>query len=103
MDSGFRRNDEGVSQICDALASAAGTAALCSSRAPLGRGEQAKETARRGARMDARAFAQGTRTCPKQTPQPARAVAGHGCPATAAARVSFSLVTFFWTSKRKSL
>ena len=32
-------------------ASAAGTAALCSSRAPLGRGEQAQEIARRGARM----------------------------------------------------
>ena len=44
VDSGFRRNDVGgVSDICGASASAAGTAALCSSRAPLGRGEQAEE------------------------------------------------------------
>src|SRR4029078_5276439 len=36
--------------------------------------------ARRGARMDARAFAQGTRMCPKRTPQPAREVAGAWMP-----------------------
>ena len=73
------------------FASAAGTAALCSSRAPLGRGEQAQETAActaRGRAQDARASDLGTRMCRERTPEPARVVAGQeaqrprprGCP-----------------------
>ena len=85
-------------------ASAAGTAALCSSRAPLGRGEQVEETAActaRGRAQDARASDLGTGTCRERTPEPARVVCRQGCRQTAAARVPFSLVTFFWASKRK--
>src|SRR5690349_11673139 len=85
MDSGFRRNDGvGVSDICGALASAAGTAALCSSRAPLGRGEQAEETAActaRGRAQDARASDVSTGMYCQRTPQPARGVTRAWMPA----------------------
>ena len=54
--------------------SAAGTAALCFSRAPLGRGEQAEEKSRSDRRQDAGEFAVSTRTCCRRTPQPAREV-----------------------------
>jgi len=37
----------GRRHTCIAISSAAGTAALCSSRAPLGRGEQAEEKSRK--------------------------------------------------------
>ena len=61
-------------------ASAAGTAALCSSRAPLGRGEQAQEIARRGTRrMRVRPIsAQG---CAVSGPRSLLAESrGQGCP-----------------------
>jgi hypothetical protein len=57
--------------------------ALLLFRVPLGRGEQAEDQPRAphaGACTEARAFAQGTRTCPKRTPQPAREVAGAWMP-----------------------
>ena len=97
-----RKEKSDVSHISGA--SAAGTAALCSSRAPLGRGEQVEETAActaRGRAQDARASDLGTGMCRERTPPPAREVRRHGCLRTAAARVPFSLVTFFWASKRK--
>ncbi len=58
-------------------ASAAGTAALCSSGFPLGRGEQAQEIAAcpaRGRAQDARASDLGTGMCRERTPEPARVV-----------------------------
>ena len=63
-------------------ASAAGTAALCSSRAPLGRGEQAQEIAARSAgarRMRARPMSVHGRTVsgPRSLLAKSR---GHGCP-----------------------
>src|SRR5690349_16254919 len=61
----------------------AGTAALCSSRAPLGRGEQAEEIAActaRGRAQDARASDVSTRTYCQRTPEPARGVAGAWMP-----------------------
>jgi len=61
-------------------ASAAGTAALCSTRAPLGRGEQAEEKSRSDRRQDAGEFAVSTRTYCRRTPQPAREVAGAWMP-----------------------
>ena len=82
-------------------ASAAGTAALCSSGFPLGRGEGAKEKARQGRAHDARAFAVGTRMCRQRTSAAPSRSRRARCPATAAARVPFSLVTFSWASKRK--
>src|SRR6478752_1799033 len=101
---GTRKRKAEAPDICDTLASAAGTAALCSSRAPLGRGEQVEETAActaRGRAQDARASDLGTGMCRERTPEPARVVCRQGCRQTAAARVPFSLVTFFWASKRK--
>jgi hypothetical protein len=100
---------EQAPHICDIAymrrtASAAGTAALCSSRAPLGRGEQVEEKpacTARGRAQDARASDLGTGMCRERTPEPAREVCRHGCRQTATARVPFSLVTFFWASKRK--
>ena len=81
MDSGFRRNDGvGVSDIYAVFASAAGTAALCFTRAPLGRGEQAEEKSRSDRRQDAGEFAVSTRTYCRRTPQPAREVAGAWMP-----------------------
>src|SRR6185312_9285602 len=70
----------GAPDICGA--SAAGTAALCSSRAPLGRGEQAQEIAARSAgarRMRARSTrAHG---CAPGEPRSLLAKSqGHGCP-----------------------
>ncbi len=52
-------------------------------------------------RQDAGEFDLSTGTCCGRTPEPAREVCRHGCRQTAAARVPFSLVTFFWASKRK--
>src|SRR5580765_4346567 len=83
-------------------ASAAGTAALCSSGPPLGRGEQAQEIAARSAgarRMRARPIsAQG---CAVSGPLSLLAeFAGRDARQTATARVPFSWVTFFWASKR---
>jgi hypothetical protein len=72
----------GVSPISGA--SAAGTAALCSSRAPLGRGEQVEETAAcsaRGRPQDAGAFDESTGMCSRRTPEPARVVTWAGMPA----------------------
>src|SRR6478672_9389092 len=72
----------GVSHISGA--SAAGTAALCSSRAPLGRGERVEETAActaRGRAQDARASDLGTGMCRERTPEPARVVTRAGMPA----------------------
>ena len=54
-----------------------------------------------GRRQEAGEFDVSTGTCSRRTPEPARAVSGQGCPRTADARVPFSLVTFFWASKRK--
>ena len=59
------------------FASAAGTAALCSSRAPLGRGEQAEEIAActaRGRAQDARESDVSTGMYCQRTPEPAREV-----------------------------
>jgi len=94
----------GVSDICGASASAAGTAALCSSRAPLGRGEQAEEKSRvaRSRAGCARVRCQYRDVLSADPVACSRSRRGMDAPATAAARVSFSLVTFFWTSKRKS-
>ena len=83
MDSGFRRNDGdvGVPDICGA--SAAGTAALCSSRAPLGRGEQVEEKAActaRGRAQDARAFDESTGRAPGEPRSLLAKSRGHGCP-----------------------
>jgi hypothetical protein len=65
------RRNVGSRRLASALASAAGTAALLLFQVPLGRGEQAKDQPRAphaGACTEARAFAQGTRMCPKRTP-----------------------------------
>ena len=55
----------------------------------------------KGHAQDARASDLGTRMCRERSPEPARVVCRHGCRQTAAARVPFSLATFFWASKRK--
>src|SRR5580765_4402644 len=81
-----RRARTDVSHISGA--SAAGTAALCSSGSPLGRGEQVEEIAACGARgraQDARAFDESTGTCSRRTPEPAREVCRQGCRQTASA------------------
>ena len=102
LDSGFRRNDGDVDvpDICGA--SAAGTAALCSSRAPLGRGKGAQEKAAKrwpaGCRPLRREY---TDVLPAKPGATLRSHAGTDARVTADARVPFSLVTFFWASKRK--
>jgi hypothetical protein len=58
--------------------------------------------ARRGARRDARAFDVSTRTYCRRTPQPARAVTGHGCPVTAGARGSFLWLLSFGQAKESN-
>ena len=55
----------------------------------------------KGRAHDARAFAVGTRMCRQRTSAAASRSRRARCPATAAARVPFSLVTFSWASKRK--
>ena len=70
----------GVSDIYGASASAAGTAALCSSRAPLGRGEQAKEKPE-GARAWMRARLRRAHGRALSKPRSLLAKSrGHGCP-----------------------
>ena len=74
---------------------------LRSSRAPLGRGEDAQEKARRGARTDARAFAAGQDDLSANLRSGLAKSIGHGCPIDRGREGVFSLVTFSCTSKRK--
>ena len=84
-------------------ASAVGTAALCPSRAPFGRGEQAEDQSRSDRRQEAGKFAAvHGRTVSK--PRSLLAKCAGRTPAHRGREgVLFFLVTFFWTSKRKSL
>jgi hypothetical protein len=102
MDSCFRRNDgRGVRLSLLGFCGQEGRA-LAPPGFPLGRGEDAEEKARRGARMDARAFAVRPRTaCQRTSGAASRSHAGRDARVTAAVRVPFSLVTFSWASKRK--
>jgi hypothetical protein len=85
---------------CSALASAAGTAALCSSRAPLGRGEQAEEKPE-GARAGMRA--RSTRAQDVLPANPAACSRSHRAwmPGDRGREGVFLLVTSLWTSKEK--
>ena len=62
-------------------ASAAGTAALCSSRAPLSRGKCTEEKPRSGGRQDAGHFDESTRMCSRRSPPCTCAVTRAGMPA----------------------
>ena len=81
-------------------ASAVGTAALCPSRAPLGRGEQAEEiVATAGSRRVCRSTKDVLSANPAACSHSRRA----WMPGDRGREGVFSLVSFFWTSKRKSL
>ena len=68
---------------------------------PLGRGEDAQEKARRGARTT-RARSLSAQGCAvSEPPERPREVVWADAQTTAAARVPFSLVTFSWANKRK--
>ncbi len=89
-----------VSHISDA--SAAGTAALCSSRVPSrprqGLGGKAAKRWPAGCRPLRR---EHTDVLPAKPSESLRSLPGMDARQTATARVPFSLVTFFWASKRK--
>ncbi len=83
-------------------ASAAGTAALCPARTPLGRGEQVQEIARRGAR---RMRARSTRAQGRAPGEPRSLLAQSArmdARVTADARVSFSWLLLFGQAKRSN-
>ena len=103
----FRGDDEEecvVSQLC---VCGRDCRALRSSlfQVPLGRGEQAEDQPRAphaGACTEARAFAQGTRMCPKRTPQPARGVCRAGMPGKPRTRGCLSLGYFSLDKLKRS-
>ena len=83
-------------------ASAAGTAALCSSRVPSQPRQARGGKSPKGGPQDAGQFAVCTRTyCQRTSVARLRSLPGMDARQTAAARVPFSLVTFSCTSKRK--
>ena len=81
-------------------ASAAGTAALCFTRVPPGRGEQVEDQSRSDRRQEGGEFADSTWTYCRQTPEPARVVAGAWMPLRPRPRGCISLVTFFVQAKK---
>ena len=78
------------------------TAALCSTRVPLGRGEQAEEKSRQRSPAGSRRVRRQYKDVLSANPAAcSRSLPGKDARQTATARVPFSLVTLFWASKRK--